>query len=244
MKHERMLTEEIRECRAELRTMLAVQQPALGAGVFLEMLTQEGLTPDAFLSALKASVGSDLHFLFQMPQEGAQMMESGLAVLQFMEKVQQSYKTLDFNNIRSTVAHQSAVLTASLELRAQVVTLAATMENFLATHAALVGTVATTHTVISGGGGVYSLDAIKADPLTIQHDTAQAMPVARLLIKVVRAAADLQNPIKSITGMNEFATRQVLLSQTQLISQNFARAFMLAIQLKDLRGVFPSASER
>ena len=235
MKHERMLTEEIRECRAELQTMLAV--PALGAGVFLEMLEKEGLTPDTFLLALKASVGSDLHFLFQ---EGAQMMESGLAVLQFMEKVQQSYKTLDFANIQSTVAHQSAVLTASLQLRAQVVTLAATMENFLATHAALVGTVATTHTVISGGGGVYSLNAIKADPLTIQHDTAQAMPVARLLIKVVRAAADLQKPIKSITGMNEFATRQVLLSQTQLISQNFARAFMLAIQLKDLRGVFPS----
>ena len=238
MKHERMLTEEIRECRAELQTMLAV--PALGAGVFLEMLEKEGLTPDTFLLALKASVGSDLHFLFQ---EGAQMMESGLAVLQFMEKVQQSYKTLDFANIRSTVAHQSAVLTTSLQLRAQVVTLAATMENFLATHAALVGTVATTHTVISGGGGVYSLNAIKADPLTIQHDTAQAMPVARLLIKVVRAAADLQKPIKSITGMNEFATRQVLLSQTQLISQNFARAFMLAIQLKDLRDVFPSASE-
>ena len=235
MKHERMLTEEIRECRAELQTMLAV--PALGAGVFLEMLEKEGLTPDTFLSALKASVGSDLHFLFQ---ESAQMMESGLAVLQFMEKVQHSYKTLDFANIRSTVAHQSAVLTTSLQLRAQVVTLAATMENFLATHAALVGTVATTHTVISGGGGVYSLNAIKADPLTIQHDTAQAMPVARLLIKVVRAAADLQKPIKSITGMNEFATRQVLLSQTQLISQNFARAFMLAIQLKDLRGVFPS----
>ena len=234
MKHERMLTEEIRECRAELQTMLAV--PALGAGVFLEMLEKEGLTPDTFLSALKASVGSDLHFLFQ---EGAQMMESGLAVLQFMEKVQHSYKTLDFANIRSTVAHQSAVLTTSLQLRAQVVTLAATMENFLATHAALVGTVATTHTVISGGGGVYSLNAIKADPLTIQHDTAQAMPVARLLIKVVRAAADLQKPIKRITGMNEFATRQVLLSQTQLISQNFARAFMLAIQLKDLRGVFP-----
>lgn len=238
MKHERMLTEEIRECRAELQTMLAV--PALGAGVFLEMLEKEGLTPDTFLLALKASVGSDLHFLFQ---EGAQMMESGLAVLQFMEKVQHSYKTLDFANIRSTVAHQSAVLTTSLQLRAQVVTLAATMENFLATHAALVGTVATTHTVISGGGGVYSLNAIKADPLTIQHDTAQAMPVARLLIKVVRAAADLQKPIKSITGMNEFATRQVLLSQTQLISQNFARAFMLAIQLKDLRDVFPSASE-
>ena len=238
MKHERMLTEEIRECRAELQTMLAV--PALGAGVFLEMLEKEGLTPDTFLSALKASVGSDLHFLFQ---EGAQMMESGLAVLQFMEKVQHSYKTLDFANIRSTVAHQSAVLTTSLQLRAQVVTLAATMENFLATHAALVGTVATTHTVISGGGGVYSLNAIKADPLTIQHDTAQAMPVARLLIKVVRAAADLQKPIKRITGMNEFATRQVLLSQTQLISQNFARAFMLAIQLKDLRDVFPSASE-
>ena len=242
MKHERMLTVEIRECRAELQTMLAVQQPALEAWVFLAMLTQEGLTPDTFLSALKASVGSDLHFLFQMPQEGAQMMESGLAVLQFMEKVQQSYKTLDFANIQSTVAHQSAVLTASLQLRAQVVTLAATMENFLATHAALVKTVAAdaTHTVISAGGGKYSLNAIKADPLTIQHDTAQAMPVARLLIKVVRAAADLQTPITRVAGMNEFATRQVLLSQTQLISQNLARAFMLAIQLKDLRGVFPS----
>ena len=240
MKHKRMLTVEIRECRAELQTMLAVERPALGPEVFLAMLTQEGLTPDKFLLALKASVGSDLHFLFQ---EGAQMMESGLAVLQFMEKVQQSYKTLDFNNIRSTVAHQSAVLTTSLQLRAQVVMLAATMENFLATHAALVRTVAgdATHTVISGGGGVYSLNAIKADPLTIQHDTAQAMPVARLLIKVVRAAADLQTPIPRVEGTNEFATRQVLLSQTQLISQNFARAFMLAIQLKDLRGVFPSS---
>lgn len=241
MKHENTLTEEIRECRAELQTMLAVERPALGAGVFLEMLAQEGLAPDTFLLALKASVGSDLHFLFQMQQEGALMMESGLAVLQFMEKVQQSYKTLDFANIRSTVAHQSAVLTASLQLRAQVVMLAATMENFLATHAALVRTVAgdATHNVISAGGGEYSLDTIKADPLTIQHDTAQAMPVARLLIKVVRAAADLQTPIPRVEGTNEFATRQVLLSQTQLISQNFARAFMLAIQLKDLRGVFP-----
>jgi hypothetical protein len=173
------------------------------------------------------------------------MMESGLAVLQFMEKVQHSYKTLDFANIRSTVAHQSAVLTTSLQLRAQVVTLAATMENFLATHAALVTTVTgdasdVTHTVISAGGGKYSLSTINADPLTIQHDTAQAMPVARLLIKIVRAAADLQTPIPRVAGMNEFATRQVLLSQTQLISQNFARVFMLAIQLKDLRGVFPS----
>jgi hypothetical protein len=249
-----MIEQELRACRTELQTMLAADSKSAEKPQFVEVFQR--MIGDAGLDAdvLARSVGPDLAKLLAVsPDNAATLTAKGLEALEFMQKVQESYKSLNFTNIKTTVAHQSAVLTTALQLRAQVVMLAATMENFLATHAALDEKITNdatdaTHTVISseGGGGAsaakYSLNAIKTDPLTIHHTAAQDIPVAKLLMKVARAAAELQTPIPQGSDAAAIATRQVLLSQTQLISRNFAQAFMLAVQLKDLRAVFPSTS--
>ena len=119
--------------------------------------------------------------------------------------------------LKDAFSERKEAFTMALQLRTQVVTLGSMIQNFAATHAALVG------------AGPSELDGIIASPLSFGEHT--------LVTLIIKYLALVASPVADGTDENARAVQRTLTRQRRLIMRQLVGAVVLALQLADEKGV-------
>jgi hypothetical protein len=140
-------------------------------------------------------------------------------LLAIFAKLRVSMTTSDLKNAFSD---RKEAFTMALQLRTQVVTLGSMIQNFVATHAALVG------------AGPSALDGIIASPLSFGEHT-----LATLVIQYLTLVA---SPVDNGADENARAVQRTLTRQRRMVMRQLVSVVVLALQLADEKGVTLPAS--
>ena len=187
---------EIRRCRERL-----------GA---LQSTPQAGASENAELTEAVSRAMAGNKSVFQSLDIGKNIP----VLLAIFEKLRGSIATGD---LKDAFSDRKEAFTMALQLRTQVVTLGSMIQNFAATHAALVG------------AGPGELDGIIASPLSFGADT--------LVTLIIKYLALVASPVADGTDENARAVQRTLTRQRRLIMRQLVGAVVLALQLADEKGV-------